>query len=230
MTSSRFAYAQARLQARHAERVLPQLWVRLETSQSVEHFLQAARGTALSRWIRLLDREPDARAVEAALELEFRAHVDEVADWVEEPWARSVRWTRWLPLLERLEARPVDERAARLVTEGDALPLLDGDAGGYWYRHFRSLWPRAGAKTLEEVVELVARHLSAMKEARSEDSGPALRAELARELERLFRRQPATPVAVFCHLGLTLLELERLRGAILLRLLLPRARSALAWA
>lgn len=230
MTSSRFAYAQARLQARHAERVPAKVWIRLETSQSVEHFLQAARGTSLSRWIRLLDREPDARAVEAALELQFRAHVDEVANWVDEPWAQSVRWTRWLPLLERLEARPLDEQVARMVTESDALPLLAADESGYWYRRFRALWPRAGAKALDELVELVARHLSAMREASSEQNGSALRAELARELERRFRRQPATPVAVFSHLGLTLLELERLRGSILLRLLLPRARSDLTWA
>jgi hypothetical protein len=229
LTSPRFAYAQARLQARHAERVPAKVWIRLETSQSVEHFLQAARGTSLLRWIRLLDREPDARSVEATLELEFRAHVDEVADWVDEPWAPSVRWTRWLPLLERLEARPLDERIARLVKESDALPLLDGDASGYWYEHFRALCPKGGAKAVEPVVELVTRHLSAMSGA-TEANGSALRAELGRGLERCFRHQPATPAAVFSHLGLTLLELERLRGAILLRLLLPRRRSDVAWA
>lgn len=229
MTSPRFAYAQARLQARHAERVPPAVWLRLDTSQSVEHFLEAARGTALSRWIRLLDRTPDAHAVEAALELEFRSHVDEVANWVDSPWNRSVRWLRWLPLLERLEARADDASLQELVAEDGASELLDGNASDQWYRQFRALAPRSG-KSLSSIVDLVARHVSAMREASPEQNAWLLRAELARELERLFRQQPATPVAVFSHLGLTLLELERLRGAILLRLLLPRARTEVKWA
>lgn len=229
MTSPRFAYAQARLQARHAERVPAAVWIRLDTSQSVEHFLEATRGTALSRWIRLLDRTPDAHAVEAALELEFRVHVDEVADWVDSPWNRSVRWMRWLPLLERLDAQPDDESLRQLVAEDDASTLFDGNASDCWYRQFRALAPRGG-KSLTSIVELVARHVSAMREASAEQNAWLLRAELARDLERMFRRQPATPVAVFSHLGLTLLELERLRGAILLRLLLPRARTEVKWA
>jgi hypothetical protein len=205
VTSPRFAYAQARLGARHAERVSPATWLRLETHRSAESFLEAARATPLARWLGRVDRNPDPHAVEAALELEFANHVEEVADWIDDPWARSVRWLRWLPLLER------DDRH------------LD------WYEHFRSLWPRTGRQGLEALCGLVTRHLAAMATAASAEDGPMLRAELARDLAREFRRQPASPVALVSHLGLTLLDLERLRGGILVRLLFSDSRRA-AWA
>ncbi len=232
MTSPRFAYAQARLQARHAERLAPSAWVRLETSQSAQHFLQAVRDTPLGRWVGALDRDSDARAVEAALQLSFHEHVDEVADWIEDPWAPSVRWMRWFPLLQRCAAQPADEQVARWAAEGDGESLLDADAGRTWLSHFRSLCPRFGVQGIEALVERVQRHLAKMAEARPEEKSAALRAEIGRDLERRFRQQPATPVAVFSHLGLTLLELERLRGALVVRLLLSNTSNAAggAWA
>ncbi len=224
MSAPRLAYAQARLAARHAERAQPVDWARLRASRSADHFLQAVRGTSLAHWVRHLDSDPDAGDVETTLEAAFSAHVDEVADWVGAPWAPCVRFTRWVPALERLEAGTFDDAGA---------PLTGEHAGRRWYARFRALWPSAGRSTtaeVEEIVALVARHLRAMRDADPADNGWALRDELARELERRFRRYPATPAAALSHLALTWLELERLRGELALRLLLPRAGSEGTWA
>jgi hypothetical protein len=223
MSGARLAYAQARMQARHAERPSPLQWAQLSTSRTAEHFLHAVNESSLARWTRLLDRAADARAVEDALALEFRAHTDEVAEWIGLPWDRAVRWLRWIPLLVRLEAS--EERAARVARDGGASELVDPDARAMWYARFRALWPRSSA-SIEELEELVAREL---ERRRSERETAGARAELARELERRFRRHAGTPAAAFAHLALTLLELERLRGAVLVRLLLTEERSAAAW-
>lgn len=224
MNAPRFAYAQARLAARHAERAQPLDWARLGASRSAEHYLQAVRGTSLERWVRHVDREPAARALEAALDAAFAAHVGEVAEWVDEGWAEPVRFTRWVPALERLEADAFDDAGAGLRGAG---------AGLRWVARFRALWPRsrrATTRRVEEIVDLVAHHRRAMRDADPEDGGWALRAALARALERRFRAYPATPAAVLSHLGLTWLELERLRGELVVRLLLPRGESDGTWA
>lgn len=223
MSSPRLAYAQARMQARHADRLSPRQWTELSASRTAEHLLRSVRESSLGRWTRLLDRAPDARAVEDALALEFRTHTDEVAEWVGPPWDHAVRWVRWLPLLVRLEGS--EENAARAARDGGAGELVDRDARSIWHARFRSLEPRS-SESLEELLDMVARELH---RRRTETESAGARARFERELERRFRRHAGTPVAVFAHLALTLVDLERLRAAILVRLLLIDERSAVAW-
>lgn len=214
MTSPRLAYAQARMAARHADRADAALWASLGASRSAAHWLAAARATPLARWVQHLDRDPDTGDVEAALELAFAGHVDEVSVWVGEPWAAAVRATRALPLLEQHDAE-------------------EPGAAAHWYATFRGSWPRAPSpfvRGVEEVVQLVAQHRRRMRDADVRDSGRELRDELGRQLERGFRRFAVTPAAALCHLGLTWLEIERLRGELLVRLVLPGAGSDVPWA
>jgi hypothetical protein len=223
MSGSRLAYAQARMHARHAERPSRAQWTQLSTSRTAEHFLRAVSESSLGRWTRLLDRAPESHAVEDALALAFRAHADEVAEWVGPPWDRAVGWTRWIPLLVRLEAS--EERAAQVAREEGAGDLVASAARSIWYAKFRELWPRSSS-SVQEIVELVRRELD---RRRTERESADARAAFVRELERRFRRHAGTPAAVFAHLALALLDLERLRAAVLVRLLLIEQRSDVAW-
>ncbi|MBK7586312.1 MAG: hypothetical protein IPI67_39765 [Myxococcales bacterium] len=223
MTSPRFLYTQARLQARNAERLSRAAWDRLAGSHGVERFLEAASVTPLARFVHSVTHDTDAGKVEQLLLTAYAAHTDEVADWVPPDWSNAVRFVRWLPLLERLEsgAAGADWIAASPVPAGPG-------ASREWFRQFRGLCPRPGE--LDPLSTVVRDHLKEMRDTSVEQNGWTLRAKLSITLERLLRRRPATPVAVFAHLGLTLLELERLRAELLLRTSIAPAWRQVAWA
>ena len=60
--------------------------------------------------------------------------------------------------------------------------------------------------------------------ARKKSSAP-YRRDLAHAVTRLFRRHGASPAAVFCHLVLVALDLERLRGGLVRRRLFEPASA-----
>ena len=55
-----------------------------------------------------------------------------------------------------------------------------------------------------------------------------LRAILDQSLTAAFRRHSQQPAAIFCHLGLVALDLERLRGGLVRRAVFPRRQGAAA--
>lgn len=222
MTDPRFAFAQARMQARHANRPGGEDWRRLAASQGVEPLLDAARGTSLEQWVRSVPRNADARSVEAELVAAFRAHVDEVAGWVPDRWASAVRWIQWLPLLPRLESSSSAEIESGLIA-----PLFGAGAARAWLERWLELSPRRDE--LAPLIDAGRSHLRAMAELRDQESGWPLRLALAKELERVLRRRAVSPAAVFAFLGLGLLEVERLRAAIIVRAAMGPEWRESAW-
>jgi hypothetical protein len=79
---------------------------------------------------------------------------------------------------------------------------------------------------LRQLQAAVNGHLQSMREAGVKQDGDKLRGELAAALTRLFRRHAQSPVAIFCHLGLTALDVERMRGGLTSRSLFPPGHGA----
>jgi len=209
MSAVDFAYAQARMQARHGARPDEASWRRLHASTSLGHFLDVARTTGLAPWVAHLDASQSAHQIERSLRAELESHVAEVASWLPEGWRAALRWTRELG------------RPGRLDVSGEP-----------WGRRWRDLWPHLrGAERdgLDVFARMVAAHVETMARADVDSDGWLLRAALRASTERLFRKHPAEPVTPFCHLALTALDLERLRGALIRRACLADVSSEVAW-
>lgn len=103
-----------------------------------------------------------------------------------------------------------------------------GDARAAWLAEWQRRWPAADAATrrrMRRVVTAISVHLARFGHSGMEGSWHA-RAALERELRLLFRRLALRPEAAFPYLGLTALDLERLRAGLVTRFLLRRANVA----
>jgi hypothetical protein len=203
--SGTFSYAQARLQARHAARPGDALWIRLEASRSLGHYLESARGTVIEPWLAGLQGASGVHEIEPGLRRVFRRYVLQVASWLPNRWQPSVAWTAEL---------------AELPTRAEQAETL-----AHWRQQFRELTPPA-TPSQRRGIELLAvqlgRYRSGLLDA--ETSSPdADGRELDRTLElalvRLFRWHPEQPAAALCHLALTALDLQRLRAGLCARAL-----------
>jgi hypothetical protein len=200
--SAGFAYAQARIQARHGERAGGAVWARLDASKSLAQYLESARGTGLERWTRSLGARDSVDRIDSALRHSLRAYFREAATWVPAPWAPSV------------------SRVAELID----LPLGE-EALGEFVRRFRLLLPRAPSserKALDALFALLAAHRARMlaaEEGEGETDGWELRRSLAGAITGHFRRFPEQPASVFSHLALIALDVERLRSKLVERTL-----------
>lgn len=240
-----WSYVQARLQARHGERLTEEGWQAVEAARSFEEFLDRARSGGLGRFTERLNAQMTVHALEATLRSESRAYVQALAGWVPPEWRAAVLWTMVWPDLP-LIAAALEGRAPEWLgrdaffaglgeeapTAGHALEPLVGAASpglaGRWFAHWRGLWS-AGAdrKALEDLVALVAAHFADLDRASPQDSSLVTRHALDRALTRRFRRSGAGPVALFCHLLLVAGDLERLRGGLARRrLFAPMAVAA----
>lgn len=240
----RFAYAQARVQARHGERLRETDWQGLEAARSTDIYLDRVRRTCLRRFTERLDARMDAHAIERGLRAAWRSYVLEIVDWMPQAWHAAVEWCAYLPDLSIIEAllsrrpRPdwaADDPVFAALIESErpvshkrvprhGLPLLeplnstDGPTAARWLSHWQSLWPGDAARPA--LASLVTATESALSESRRTAATAArCRRELSRVLIRHFRRSSGTAAAIFCHLGLIIIDIERLRGAILCRLL-----------
>jgi hypothetical protein len=113
--------------------------------------------------------------------------------------------------------RAVEAQAAESTARRAA--LADAVARTVWLDEWRRRWPdRTGedALALEELVRLFTRHLPRFAELGPEEAA-ALRRDLQTQLEVRFRRHALTPVAAFAYLALVALDLERLRGQLVVR-------------
>jgi hypothetical protein len=245
-TSARFAYAQARLQARHGMRPDEQVWRRLESVGDPGAYLQVARNTTLRPWVAGLQTGHGAHDIELALRQQYRRTIDEVAHWMPAGWRGPVSWVRRLPDLPALQylltgaATPgwmrddpqlqtfaSDTPAGRVqaLQSSDCAPLLKGWQRGEtlyaaWLDHSRSLWPEDTRHVagLEALARLLRRHLGALSLYSVAASAP-LHETLLRELNRAFRRYSFQPAATFAHLGLVALDAQKLRAQLLRRTL-----------
>ncbi len=76
---------------------------------------------------------------------------------------------------------------------------------------------------LNALAHAVQAHAARLAHAGAQETSATHRRELEKTATRLFRRHGASPTAVFSHLVLTALDLERLRGGIVRRRLFAPA-------
>jgi hypothetical protein len=245
---TRYAYAQARQQARHGSRPTEADWAHVAATADLGALLQVLRGSPVGRWTGRLGNRPGVHEIERRLREEWLREVDEVADWQPRPWRDGVRWLRWivyLPALQKLArgGRPpawtrVDPVLAPVVARdprdrGESLrrtalaPLEAGfaspaDTAGAWTRHWRQLWPSHGAarRPLESLLGETTRMEAQLATLPTASRADETLKAFERRLQLAFRRNPLSPAAAVAHLGLLALDLRRIRGALATRALL----------
>lgn len=240
--SPRWDYVQARLQARHGERLKEADWNALEAAQSPEQFIERARSGALSRFSAPLNARLSSHGLERAFREAWRASVAELAEWAPKEWRAAVLWTACvadLPAIDALLRGEMPDWARRdgvygLFADSDAehratwlahsplAPLAISAPTTLterWQAHWRALWPNdaASARALNVLIKHVRTHLVDLDRAAPPDRSARYRRTFARDLLRMFRSGSRTPLALFCHLALVALDLERLRGGLVRR-------------
>ncbi len=245
-------YVQAQLQARHGDRLAETDWHALEAAQTVDAFLERSRATSLRRFTEQVNAVMNTHAIERVLRGAWRAYVNEVAGWLPAEWRPAVSWTALLPdlpamdaLLEgeapawtrqdpalalfmetdpalRFAALQASPFAPLLPAEGKSVPLA-----AHWARHWRALWPKqstADQRALNALARALKTYVQRLAQAGAEQTSANDRRELEKAAAHLFRRHGASPTAVFSHLMLVALDLERLRGGIVRRRLFEPAQ------
>jgi len=241
-----FAYAQARAQARHGDRLAAESWGLVESGLGLAQYLHLVRGTALAARVQHFSATTSPHAIERSLRSDWRVEVAGAARWVPSRWRAAVEWTARLPDLPALSLLAQDAAALPWMRADPALsplaiddpdlrrsalaassyaPLLEPTAGGEladaWLRHWRKLWPPgdAGAGPLEALLTLVQRYRREIGASSPGETTADRHRTLARLVLRMLRQYREQPVAVFCHLCLTALELHRLRDGLVRRAL-----------
>ena len=249
-----FAYTQARLQARHGERLPPAGWRRLGGVGDFLQLLQLARAGPLRPWVAPFSEKTDMHVLELWLRRYFRQYIEGVARWQPAPWRSGVRWTRRLidlPALRHLlsDERPwpwmrEDEAIAPFVADdwnarldalrgSDCAPLVqawesDRTLLDGWLEHWRRLWPDASRKYLVP-LELLAKKLHGFIDtlSRTTDAREAERERnrLRRQIEAEFRRHIQQPAAAYFHLALMTFDVASLRSELVRHRLFDKVRS-----
>jgi len=246
--AAHLAYAQARLGARLGERAKAPDWARLTAIRGARSYIDAARRTPIGNLMNMIAADQPIHDVEAALRRQWRTEIDRIAGWYPPRWRPVFDWLDLLPLLPAiahlvgggaplhwmaeepalspfLEA-PHQVTRARLAEAGLACfgPVMAGKASvaDCWLSQWRTLWPASGT----ERDRLEAILASVLKKA---GSRPRLETVLAdrdgasQVFMRIFRRHPQSMAAAFAYIGLVGCDLQRLRGEIASRMLLPDA-------
>ncbi len=247
----RWSYVQARLQARHGDRLDDAAWRILEAARSFDQFLERSRTTSLHRFTDLIEVRMPSHTIERILRAAWRDYVAELATWVTPSWLPAVLWVAHLPDLPVLDSLfkgagpdwtredPVFAPFARgdlqdHAAELEASPFAvysasidrNGSLGAQWLAHWRTLWPRSANRDrrgLDDLVGVIANHFESLARADLQDASSPYRHDLERGATRLFRQYAGTPAALFSHLTLGALDLERLRGGLIRRRLFDPA-------
>jgi len=244
--STCFAYAQARLQARHGLRPTEQVWRHLASTGDLANFLQQAQRSTLRPWVLGMQAIQSSHTLELSLRQRFRNYTDEVARWLPGSWGAVVRPVKRLPDLPALqhllqgEAAPQwmledpgllpftsDNMASRLETlrnsDCDYLAVAwqhDKPLSKAWLEQWRHQWPasRRLVSGLAYTARLFQQYLEEAGRGHAATGG-VLRQQLVTGLNHAFRRYSFEPAAACAHLGLIALDLEKLRGELLRRAL-----------
>jgi hypothetical protein len=254
MASPDRAYQQGRLQARHGARLTESQWRHFAGTQLLGGYLQSMRRTALEPWVRRLSEGATHHAIELALRVRWRGYVAELAGWQTDGWADAVAWVDRLTdlpvALELCRAGQLGPWAEDDPVYGDWVrhesgyqepmardlgpDILAACAEGRdplpaWQAAWRAHWPAMEDRVrrgLEVLISVADEHRVAMASATEPVAGGALASAVEKELNRLFRAYARTPVALFAHLGMVTLDMERLRAALVQRALYPAERAA----
>jgi hypothetical protein len=244
-------YALARVHARLGRRPSEGAWRAIEQARDIAPILDLCRETTLQTVVRELPAVCDLHSVDHAARLGWQRAVAEARAWMPPEYAEALQWCRLVPLLPALAhlarggdaarwmrvdpdlaelcAAPNEQRAA-VVAHGPLAPLAivwqapDSLAEAWTAEWQRLLPPEALEDTaLATLAHDLERHLEHFQDAGSHEA-PQMRDELEARLLATFRRNPLESAAVFAWLGLTALDLERLRGELARRIAFPRAR------
>ncbi len=252
---AQFAYAQARLQARHGMRPTEQLWQRMASTGDLANFLQQAQRTPLRPWVLGMQSTQTSHSLELSLRQHFREYIDEVTTWLPDNCRAVVRPLKRLldlPVLQFLlrgEATPpwVFEDAelrpfAAQMVASRRKALYDADCGYLviasqqgvslslaWLEYWQRQWPASRHFTagLVYLSRLLRRYLQASSPGHVTRSGLS-RQQLVSGLNHTFRRYSFEPAAACAHLGLIALDLEKLRGELLQRALFAESAGSRA--
>lgn len=247
----RWSYVQARLQARHGERLQEAEWRAIEAARSVDQFLERARASPLRRFTERMEARMPSYAMERMLRATWRTYVAQVAGWVPQGWYQAVMWATVFPELpildgllrgetpEWIEQDPAfagfakaDPRQRDISWANSPLEALVASSGrektiaARWYAHWRSLWPQVGNRALLDLAATIKAHVERLDGAGLQETSASYRRDLAFKLTRMFRRHSGSPAVVFCHLALVALDLERLRGDLIRRRLFESSNAA----
>jgi hypothetical protein len=244
----RFAYTQARVQARCGALPTEADWRRISGTRGLGAWLEEARAGPLKDWVKGFSAASDVHDIEAGVRNLLLTEIDAVAGFVPERWRAAVRWTRWLPLLGALEhlrtagelprwarrTAPVAELlddagmpVPRLVERAGIAPLLSTDVaeavGALWLDAWRRCWPVTTGAVRADLEALAGRLAEHLGEFRRSSPGGAwtLRQQLRERLRFHFHGLGLSPAMPFAYLALVALDLERLRRALLDRALFP---------
>ncbi len=254
----RFAYAQARLQARYARLPAESDWKRLEAARDLSTYLEEARDGALRQWVKGFSGRSDSHDLERGLRAQFTDTVLDVARFVPSPWRGALEWCRWLPLLGLFEHLRRGGTMPTWAAAGYRLRDLLSDDGDFdnaalrraglvplvrtevesnrrgtacawaWQIQWRERWPPCRPELLrnmDELADLIAGHLDGFRGATPDDAW-SLRESLRARLRMLFHLRLLQPAAAFIFIGLTALDLERLRRALIDRALFGLREAA----
>ena len=247
----RFAYAQARIQARYGDLPGEDDWQRLAGARTLGTFLEEAREGALRSWVKGFSALSDAHDLDRGLRAIWLDVVDQVALWMPQPWRAAFSWLKWLPLLPLLAHAARNNSLPTWVDRDGTLHPLRGADGGLepgallaagagalvvpperlaaaWRAEWRRRWPacdRHFLLNLERLAARVLRHLQVFGQASGDAAWP-LRRELRERLRLDYHRLPLQPAAAFAFLALIALDLERLRAALMQRALFSLMEAA----
>lgn len=140
-------------------------------------------------------------------------------------------WMAADPFIAPLAVGPVASRRERLAemrlaTLAPADRPVGGNADGLdraWLDRWKALWPVCPADErahLDRLIAAVARSSRLSTEVETGTPAALLRGALVTRLSALFRAASPGPAALFCHLALVALDIERLRGGMMRRRLL----------
>lgn len=239
------AYLQARLQARLGDYPDPADWQRLAAFAGPGPLLQGLATSGLRPWVRGLTLETPVHELEALLRARLVEHIHEVAAWSPPSWRPPLDWLAELPALparrllaaaqapalafgdtqfEALRQRPEAQRLQALLSPGleDLGAALSGPRAGDWMAAWEAGWrrrlgplPAAQGRPALALAQWLRARLNAAPATAEEDWIRALEPGLRRG----FRRHAPGLAAALAYLALTALQLARLRGLLVDRLL-----------
>ena len=243
-----FAYAQGRIQSRYGDRADSTVWLRLDTIHNLGGYLQAAQQTPLRPWILGINANHHSHDIELALRQKHRHHIDEVASWLPPAWRVPLRWINRLADLPALQYLMAGDEALtwmrsdpdiRAFTADDPTTRMQamrsagcGDLVDAWQQeqslvtawlsHWHGIWPRSrpfepGLTRLEQAIQ----RQSSLNAHPREPTSPSDYDALNDELRAIFRRHAFQPAGVCAYLAMIAIDLHRLRGSLMLRLLFP---------
>lgn len=246
--SAHFAYVQARLQARHGVRPNELEWRRLHSIGDLGNYIQVAQKGALNQWVVGMNVNTTAHEIELTLRERYRAYIDELSNWLGHDWHAAVLWTKRLvdlPALNHLlsglpaqnwmhddpELKPFIQSNENLRNEA----FLNSDCAGFvqarqnqlrftdvWFSEFQKLCPVNIARQagFQRLWKAFSNRIQTQCDLPDESTAIA-RDSLEEELIASFRRYSSTPPALFIHLALIALDMEKLRGGLVHRSLFP---------